>query len=71
MRAAYPDRSSCSFDLCCHWLDLRLGLSVQWSGETTLLSDCVCAAPILRLKSENRAVELAEQLSPFRLFLLT
>lgn len=42
---------------------MRLGLGVQWSGETTLLSGCVCAAAILRLKSENRAVELAEQLS--------
>ncbi len=33
MGCVSSDRSSCSFDLCCHWLDLRLGLSVQWSRE--------------------------------------
>lgn len=35
------DRSSCSFDLCCHWLDPRPGLAVQRSIETTLLADCL------------------------------
>lgn len=65
------DRSSCSSDLCCHWLDLRLSLSVQWSVETTLLSDCVCAAPDSAPEIRESCRRIGGAALPFRLFLLT
>lgn len=63
------DRSSCSFDLCCHWLDLRLGLGVQWSRETTLLSDCLFSSDSAPEIGESRR-RIGGAALPFRLFLL-
>lgn len=57
MGCVSSDRSSCSFDSLCHWLDPRQGLAAQRSR------DALYAPPIPRLDSENRGVELAEQLS--------